>query len=188
VPTESTEPVEPAAAEAEPVAAEGAEPDVATRGVPVMAEAGYPDEITVYDNVVAIAPEPPISEEECAEITSVLKPSDQELEERARADIAAAATAPLDQRYFLYRETYGQRPQPSIIELTSAEFAMLGGSGAYLHVEDCTLIGAVNLSPDTVEGIERLLERAITRPDARLPRAELERLVVAGRVVSCAVY
>jgi hypothetical protein len=128
------------------------------------------------------------SDEECAESAVSWTPAEQVIEEQARAELAAAAAAPVDQRYFLYRETYEPGPQQSVTELTPEEFALLGGAGAYLHVDDCTVVGARDLPPDVAQGIERLLDRATSREEAGLPRAEVERLASAGRVVSCAVY
>ena len=172
----------------QPIAAAGpAEPDRATPGTPVMAAPAAADEITVYDGV-GQGRTLPAAPAECVESAASLTPAEQVIEDQARADLAAAATAPLERRYFLYRETYDRVPRPSVVELTSEEFALLGGSGAYLHVDDCTVIGAQGLSPETAQGIERLLERATSRPEAGLPRAELERLAAAGHVVSCAVY
>jgi hypothetical protein len=181
-------PVEPVAADVEPATVTSIEPDEPTLGAPVMAAAPPPDEITVYDGVV-VAPAPAAQPDEtCDEPETSILPAEQDLEEKARVELAAAATAPITERYFLYRETYDQQPRPSVIEVTSGEFAQLGGSGSYLHVDDCSLIGAHDLPPETAQGIERLLERAMSRPEADLPRAELERLAVSGHVVSCAVY
>jgi hypothetical protein len=181
-------PIEPVAAAVEPATVTSIEPDEPTLGAPVMAAAPPPDEITVYDGVV-VAPAPAAQPDEtCDEPETSILPAEQDLEEKARVELAAAATAPITERYFLYRETYDQQPRPSVIEVTSGEFAQLGGSGSYLHVDDCSLIGAHDLPPETAQGIERLLERAMSRPEADLPRAELERLAVSGHVVSCAVY
>jgi hypothetical protein len=191
---EPAEPAEPAAAAqvsaplgpAEP--AEPAEPDFSAGGVPVMAGPAPADEITVYDGVGEGWTVPAASGDECVEGGVALTAAEQAIEDQARGDLAAAATAPLDRRYFLYRETYGPRPRPSVVELTFEEFALLGRSGAFLHVDDCTVIRAQDLSPDTVRGMERLLERTTSRPDAGLPRAEVERLAATGHVISCAVY
>jgi len=179
-----------AAPEIEPVvvsSAEAIEPVDATQGVPVMAGAALADEVKVYDDV-GTASIAPANADECVELEASLEPAEQAAEAQARAALAAAATAPLDQRYFLYRETYGEDAYQSVVELTPEEFALLGGSAAYLHVEDCAVIASRDLSPDAAKGIERLLGRATSRPDAALPRAELERLSDAGHVVSCAVY
>ena len=193
-PAPAVEPVAVSAAPIEPVAV-SAEPGEATQDVPVMEAAapqGVPvmatahtDEVKVYD--AGSASTSPAAEEDCAHAAS-LEPAELAAEAQARAALAAAATAPLDQRYFLYRETYGEGAYQSVVELTPDEFALLGGSAAYLHVEDCAVIASRDLSPDAAKGIERLLGRATSRPDAALPRAELERLSDAGRVVSCAVY
>ena len=193
-PAPAVEPVAVSAAPIEPVAV-SAEPGEATQDVPVMEAAapqGVPvmatahtDEVKVYD--AGSASTSPAAEEDCADAAS-LEPAELAAEAQARAALAAAATAPLDQRYFLYRETYGEGAYQSVVELTPDEFALLGGSAAYLHVEDCAVIASRDLSPDAAKGIERLLGRATSRPDAALPRAELERLSDAGRVVSCAVY
>jgi len=193
-PAPAVEPVAVSAAAIEPIAV-SAEPGEATQDVPVMAAAapqGVPvmatartDEVKVYD--AGSASTSPAAEEDCADAAS-LEPAELAAEAQARAALAAAATAPLDQRYFLYRETYGEGAYQSVVELTPDEFALLGGSAAYLHVEDCAVIASRDLSPDAAKGIERLLGRATSRPDAALPRAELERLSDAGRVVSCAVY
>jgi hypothetical protein len=162
-------------------------PDIVTAGTPVMAARPFADEITVYDGVRASRAAPP-ADAECADDPAALTPDQQAIEAAARAALAAAASAPLDARYFLYRETYERGPRPSVVELTSDEFALLRGTGSYLHVDDCSVVGIQNLSPETAQGIERLLERATSRPEAGLPRAELERLAATGRVVSCAVY
>jgi hypothetical protein len=146
------------------------------------------DEVAVYDALAVGSTSPAAADDECQESTAALTPAEQAVEEVARADLAAAAAAPADQRYFLYRETYEQGPRPSVIELTPAEFALLGGSAAYLHVDDCALVATQDLPPEAAQGIERLLERAASRPEANVSRAELERLTVAGHVVSCAVY
>jgi hypothetical protein len=182
MPLEPAAPVESAAfAVAAPV------PDIVTAGTAVMAAPPFADEITVYDGVRASRAAPP-TDAECADGPAALTPDQQAIEAAARAALAAAAGAPLDARYFLYRETYERGPRPSVVELTSDEFALLRGTGSYLHVDDCSVVGIQNLSPETVQGIERLLERATSRPEAGLPRAELERLAATGRVVSCAVY
>ena len=172
----------------EPVAFPPAGPEVETRGVPVMAEPAPAGEITVYDGAGADWKLSETPEEDCDQSAASLTSAEQAIEDKARAELAVASTAPLEARYFMYRETYAEGARPSVIELTPEEFALLGGSGTYLHVDDCTVVGAVNMSPDTVQGIERLLERATTRPSAALPRLDLERLAAAGRVVSCAVY
>ena len=177
-PAEPVEPAEPAAAAqvSSPLGpAAPAEPDFSAGGVPVMAGPAPADEITVYDGVGEGWTVPAASGDECVEGGVALTPAEQAIEDQARGDLAAAATAPLDRRYFLYRETYGPRPRPSVVELTFEEFALLGRSGAFLHVNDCTVIRAQDLSPDTVRGMERLLERTTSRPDAGLPRAEVER-------------
>ena len=170
----------------EPVAASSVQPAETRVAIPVMGVTVLGGE-RVYDGVVRVAP-PAAADEECADATATLSPDEQANEEKALAELAAAAAAPLDRRFFLYRETYDEGLRPTTIELTPQEFDLLGGSGAYLHLDDCTVIGAQNLSPETAQGIERLLERATSRPDAGLPRADLERLVDAGHVVSCAVY
>jgi len=175
---------EPVAVSAEPLEATEDVPVMAAsapQGVPVMAASALADEVKVYD--AGPASTTPAAEEDCADVASL-----EAAEARARAVLAAAATAPLDQRYFLYRETYGEGAYQSVVEVTPDEFVLLGGSAAYLHVEDCAVIASRDLSPDAAKGIERLLGRATSRPDAALPRAELERLSDAGRVVSCAVY
>ena len=179
---------EPVAVSAEPLEATEDVPVMAAsapQGVPVMAASALADEVKVYD--AGPASTTPAAEEDCADVAS-LEPADLAAEARARAVLAAAATAPLDQRYFLYRETYGEGAYQSVVEVTPDEFVLLGGSAAYLHVEDCAVIASRDLSPDAAKGIERLLGRATSRPDAALPRAELELLSDAGRVVSCAVY
>lgn len=165
-----------------------AEPAPATQGVPVMAGPAFADEVTVYDGVGNAPALPATSDDQCVESAASLSPAEQAIEDRTRADLAAAETVSLDQRYFLYRETYGREARQTVIELTPEEFSLLGGPGTYLHLDDCKVVGTRDLSPDTAQGIERLLERTTTRPEARLPRAELERLAAAGRVVSCAVY
>lgn len=180
--------IEPVAVSAEPLEATQDVPVMtatAPQGVPVMAASELADEVRVYD--AGSASTTPAAEEDCADAAS-LEPAELAAEVQARAVLAAAATAPLDQRFFLYRETYGEGAFQSVVELTPDEFALLGGSAAYLHVEDCAVIASRDLSPDAAKGIERLLGRATSRPDAALPRAELERLSDAGRVVSCAVY
>jgi hypothetical protein len=190
------EPVDEPAEETADKPAEASEPVVlspdgptpATQGTPVMAGPAFADEVTVYDGVDNGPALPTVSDDECVESAASLSPAEQAIEDRTRADLAAAETVSLDQRYFLYRETYGRETRQTVIELTPEEFSLLGGPGTYLHLDDCKVVGTQNLSPDTAQGIERLLERTTTRPEARLPRAELERLVAAGRVVSCAVY
>ena len=159
------------------------------RGAPGTTEspAATSAPVPVGDAAASLAPAAD-SDQGCAESAASPTPPDQAVEEQARADLAATAAAPRDQRYFLYRETYGPGPRQSVIELTPEEFALLGGAGAYLHVDDCSVVGTQDLTPDVAQGIERLLERAASREQADLPRAELERLATAGRVVSCAVY
>jgi hypothetical protein len=170
---------------AEPAAAE---PDDVGQFLLVIGDAKPADEVTVYDNVAERVAIPVGELDDCGEAVAALTPADAASEEHARAQIAATATAPVEQRCFLYRETYGEAARGTSIELTSDEFALLGGRDAFLHVEDCGVIDSQTLPPDAAEDIERLLARTTSRPEAELTRAELERLTSEGRVVSCAVY
>jgi hypothetical protein len=188
---QEVEPAVPVAAEsaANPAAVDPAAVDpAADQSLLVIADSKPADEVTVYDNVAERVAIPVGEPDDCGEAVAVPTPADAAGEERARAQIAAAATAPVEQRYFLYRETYGKAARGTSIELTPEEFALLGGPDAYLHVEDCGVIDSQTLPADAAEDIERLLARTTTRPDADLTRAELERLTSEGRVVSCAVY
>jgi hypothetical protein len=185
--TGPTGPTEPAGA-AEPVAASVAEPADVTRGIPVMTAASTSDNVTVYDGAGRDWALSADSDGDCVESAALLTPAEQTVEAQARVDLAAASAAPLERRYFLYRETYRRGARQGVIELTPEEFLLLGGAGAYLHVDDCAAIESRAVPPDTVQGIERLLARATSRPEASLPRPELEQLVAAGHVVSCAVY
>ena len=180
--------VEPAVPVAVGPAPDPAVEPAADQSLLVIADSKPADEVTVYANVaerVAITVGEP---DDCGEAVAAPTPADAASEERARAQIAAAATAPVEQRYFLYRETYGEAARGTSIELTPDEFALLGGPDAYLHVEDCGVIDSQTLPAEAAEDIERLLARTTMRPDAELTRAELERLTSEGRVVSCAVY
>ena len=160
----------------------------AEEGLLVIADSKPADEVTVYDNVAQRVAMPVGEPDDGGDTVAALTRADAASEERARARIAAAATAPVGRRYFLYRETYGEAARGTTIELTPDEFALLGGPDAYLHVEDCGVIDSQTLSSEAAKDIERLLARATSRPDAELTRAELERLTAEGRVVSCAVY
>ena len=157
-------------------------------GLLVIADSKPADEVTVYDNVAQRVAMPVGEPDDGGDTVAALTRADAASEEQARARIAAAATAPVERRYFLYRETYGEAARGTTIELTPDEFALLGGPDAYLHVEDCGVIDSQTLSSEAAKDIERLLARATSRPDAELTRAELERLTAEGRVVSCAVY
>ena len=174
----------PLASVADPAAVDPA----AEEGLLVIADSKPADEVTVYDNVAQRVAMPVGEPDDGGDTVAALTRADAASEERARARIAAAATAPVGRRYFLYRETYGEAARGTTIELTPDEFALLGGPDAYLHVEDCGVIDSQTLSSEAAKDIERLLARATSRPDAELTRAELERLTAEGRVVSCAVY
>ena len=179
----------PLASVAEPAAVDPAAVDPAVEeGLLVIADSKPADEVTVYDNVAQRVAMPVGEPDDGGDTVAALTRADAASEERARARIAAAATAPVGRRYFLYRETYGEAARGTTIELTPDEFALLGGPDAYLHVEDCGVIDSQTLSSEAAKDIERLLARATSRPDAELTRAELERLTAEGRVVSCAVY
>jgi hypothetical protein len=179
----------PLASVAEPAAVDPAAVDPAVEeGLLVIADSKPADEVTVYDNVAQRVAMPVGEPDDGGDTVAALTRADAASEERARARIAAAATAPVERRYFLYRETYGEAARGTTIELTPDEFALLGGPDAYLHVEDCGVIDSQTLSSEAAKDIERLLARATSRPDAELTRAELERLTAEGRVVSCAVY
>lgn len=182
-----TGPTEPADA-GEPVAASVAEPADVIRGIPVMTAASTSDKVTVYDGAGRDWALSADSDDDCVESAASLTPAEQTVEDKARADLAAASAAPLERRYFLYRETYRQGARQGVVELTPEEFLLLGGAGAYFHVDDCAAIESRAVLPDTAQGVERLLARATSRPEASLPRPELEQLVAAGHVVSCAVY
>jgi hypothetical protein len=183
----------PLASVADPAAVDLAAAPVAAgraaeEGLLVIADSKPADEVTVYDNVAQRVAMPVGEPDDGGDTVAALTRADAASEERARARIAAAATAPVERRYFLYRETYGEAARGTTIELTPDEFALLGGPDAYLHVEDCGVIDSQTLSSEAAKDIERLLARATSRPDAELTRAELERLTAEGRVVSCAVY
>ena len=183
----------PLASVADPAAVDLAAAPVAAgraaeEGLLVIADSKPADEVTVYDNVAQRVAMPVGEPDDGGDTVAALTRADAASEEQARARIAAAATAPVGRRYFLYRETYGEAARGTTIELTPDEFALLGGPDAYLHVEDCGVIDSQTLSSEAAKDIERLLARATSRPDAELTRAELERLTAEGRVVSCAVY
>jgi len=179
----------PLASVADPAAVDPAAVDpAAEEGLLVIADSKPADEVTVYDNVAQRVAMPVGEPDDGGDTVAALTRADAASEEQARARIAAAATAPVGRRYFLYRETYGEAARGTTIELTPDEFALLGGPDAYLHVEDCGVIDSQTLSSEAAKDIERLLARATSRPDAELTRAELERLTAEGRVVSCAVY
>ena len=183
----------PLASVADPAAVDLAAAPVAAgraaeEGLLVIADSKPADEVTVYDNVAERVAMPVGEPDDGGDTVAALTRADAASEEQARARIAAAATAPVGRRYFLYRETYGEAARGTTIELTPDEFALLGGPDAYLHVEDCGVIDSQTLSSEAAKDIERLLARATSRPDAELTRAELERLTAEGRVVSCAVY
>lgn len=191
----ATPAVEPSAVATDPaVAAELAlesvaeEPDDFGRRLLVIGDAQPTDEVTVYDNVAESVAIPVGETDDCNESVESLTLDDAVSEDEARTLIAAVASAPVEQRYFLYRETYGEAARGTAVELTSDEFALLGGRDAFLHVEDCGVIESQALSADAAQDIERLLARTASRPEAELTRAELEHLTQEGRVVSCAVY
>jgi hypothetical protein len=191
-PVEAVQPVEGVPEPAEPIQAAlfWAQPaEDAGRGIAVMVGAVPADEITVYDGVGVVPVAAVMAEKPRDANAASVTPEELAIELRARADLAAAAAAtPLEQRYFLYRETYAGGPHQSVVELTPDEFALLGGTGSYLHVGEGTIVAAQDLPPDAAQGIERLLERATSRPEAGLPRADVERLALEGHVVSLAVY
>jgi len=90
----------------------------AEEGLLVIADSKPADEVTVYDNVAQRVAMPVGEPDDGGDTVAALTRADAASEEQARARIAAAATAPVGRRYFLYRETYGEAARGTTIELT----------------------------------------------------------------------